>query len=256
MNFKLWLENYQTSINGEYWIQEDGMAIGADGDIGDMTHEGYVIEQIIGEIADMFNVYNDDMWADWDKIKQDILEEIKDDLDEDERKEIEKELGYSIDEDELIISKMKEMGDANPEEKMGIINGTIDGRPYAMEHWGWKALRDNHIETWTLTSQDMKVIAEGIREVNYEISEEAEFYISVYQQNKNFTITLRELEAGRIGPAPSAHELAPSVAGRKIDQWNNALTRNAAIQGREAELKKLHPAYQNITFPFGDATIQ
>jgi len=253
MNFKLWLEQGQvTQIRGEYWIEENGHVEYADGDVGDMNHEGIVIQRLIGEVMDMFGIYSDDEYFDWDEITRKIFEEIKKDSTEEERKKYDQFNLYSSDVDRLIISKMKEMGDQNPEEKIRAILGNIDPRSYAMKYWGWYAVRNNYIESWTLTPKDMKTIAEGLYEIEPEISEEAEFYIAAYGSHQEYRITLRELDAGRIGDLP---EVQPTVASRKIDQWNNALTQNASAQGREAEIKKLDPYYQNRTFPLGDSFV-
>ena len=210
MNFKLWLEQNQIYIRGEYWIHEDGSTTYADGDIGDMTHEGIVIEAVIREVMESFGIYNGSEFMDWDEIKKEILESLKADFTAEEREKYKFLTDHSSEGDELIVSKLTEMGDKDAMEKMSVIYGSIDAREYAMQHWNWKAVRDNNIDTWTLTPADMKTIAYGLGDIEQEMSDDAEFHISVYRQSKNFTITMRELEAGRIGGPPSA----PSVAGR------------------------------------------
>jgi len=247
MNFKLWLETDGMYLRGEYWIQEGGHAVYAD---GDLTHEGIAVQAVIHEIMGMFDVYNDDEYVDWDEVSQDILKAIKDDFDDEEREKYKWLTGHTSEDYDLIVDKMKEMGDPNADEKIRVLYGTTDAREYALKHWGWKTVRENDIETWTLTPSDMRTIADGIHEIEYEISEDAEFHISVYGQSRNFTITMRELVAGRIGGAA-----APSLVGRKISQWNTALTQNATVQNREEDIKKLHPAYQKLAFPLGDATM-
>jgi len=247
MNFKLWLEQAEMYVRGEYWIQ-GGFTESAD---GDKTHEGIVVESLIREIMGEFEIYDDNEYLDWNEVSQKILQVIKSEFTDEEREKHKWLTGHSTEDDQLIFDKLKEMGDTNADKKMSVIYGSIDAREYALEHWGWKAVRENDIETWTLTPADMRMIADGIHEIAWDMSDDAEFDISVYGQNRSFSITMRELVAGRIGGVPTA----PSLAGRKIDQWNTALTQNATVQGREEDIKKLHPAYRKLAFPLGDATL-
>jgi len=77
MKFKEWL--IQENFSGEWWIHEDGFADYADGDIGDKTHEGIVMDVLQSNIMGEFNIYNDDEYPDWDNIESEIVDEILDD---------------------------------------------------------------------------------------------------------------------------------------------------------------------------------
>jgi hypothetical protein len=48
----------------------------------------------------------------------------------------------------------------------------IDVRRFAMREWGWKAIRENNVDTWNLTSDDLKKISSGLNDAySYEIEQ-------------------------------------------------------------------------------------
>lgn len=67
------------SIDGEYWFDESGNTMYADGDVGDMNHEAYVIQRCAGEVASHFDIYTDEpnMESMEDEILESIIEEAK-----------------------------------------------------------------------------------------------------------------------------------------------------------------------------------
>ena len=62
---------------GEYWIQ-DGSAMFADGDIGDMNHEAMVLESVRAEIASLLgkDEFNNAEYVDWDALKENVIQEM------------------------------------------------------------------------------------------------------------------------------------------------------------------------------------
>ncbi len=115
-------------VDGEYWIDEDGRAWPADGDIGDKDHSAYVRDRILSEYVDM------------------------------DSPEVAEIFGarYPTDEDLLKIGI--------PQESIDIILDRKDPREYAMKNWGWVRVADRFIQTWVLTSQILKNIANGLFE--------------------------------------------------------------------------------------------
>lgn len=249
MNFKLWLEQENMYLRGEYWIEENGEVM-ADMEYGDYNHEGYVMDRIQREIANEFNIWINDEFVDWDKIKQKIVQSILDDENEQTRINF-KNLIEKEGEDTVILMKMKET-DPQAEEKLNLANGSGDAREYAIMRWGWKTIRGNNIESASLTSHDMQIIANGIYNIDEMMSPQAEFSVSVYG-GKNYDVTLAELEAGKF--SNDEPQQAGEQQRRQTDWQNKALTNAASKQIRDMELKKLDPYYQKRTFPFGDSTI-
>jgi len=267
MRFKAWIENWDEKryeLNGEYWITDDGSVMYADGDVGDYNHEGYVIMQLQGQIADEFGVDAEPEFSDWDETKAKIVQEILDDSTPEERAPLE-ELYDDEGADPIILQKMMESDPQNAEEKLYLANGFGDAREYAIMKWGWKRVAGNNIESASLTPHDMQVIARGIGEIDEYLADDAEFSISVYG-DQNYDVTLAELEAGRLNsaePEPEqgmqmAPQADPAVSQgweqkrRQQEKWNDNLTNAAAKQVRDMEFQKLHPYYQQRTFPFGD----
>ena len=97
---------------------------------------------------------------------------------------------------------------------------------YAIKNWGWKAVREHHVETWTFTPHDIQVIARGIGDIldqeghyDNDHDDEIDLYVYVYTSKKNFTVSLKELEHGQI--------ISKQSKSTDIDVVNNSLA-NAA----------------------------
>jgi hypothetical protein len=111
---------------GEFWIQE-GTAMYADGDIGDMNHEGYVIEAIL-------NNYE----LDYDKMMEIDKTANPNDPDAPFR-----QLGMS-------------------QEEIDTVHGRNDARIYGFKNLGWQRVNGSSVETEFLTPKDMHSIANGL----------------------------------------------------------------------------------------------
>ncbi len=180
----------KAQLNGEWWIQ-DGSAYFADGDVGDMNHEGMVIAQAQSELAD------DEVW-DWDDWKrqkalellQEKEEEIKagyyegDDPSALEYKIWEMKQDPDYHADELIEEEIREMG--GNVELLSVANGQGDARLYGMKNYGWKRLEGRHIETWTLSKSDLQSIASGLWDAYNEEAEKALYNIEVRNPAKYY----------------------------------------------------------------------
>lgn len=151
LNFKEWL--IQENIQGEYWIM-GGQAMGADGDVNDFNHEGYATMSAASQIADeaISNGYVDQKYSwdgfDWGKFERDLIEGFKKENPEWQNED---------DDENVLLAAWKEMGIDS--ELLQIASGYGDVRNLAMKKWGWKAARGNHVQTWTLTDEDVREIA-------------------------------------------------------------------------------------------------
>ena len=131
-----------SSMRGEWWII-DGNASFADGDIGDMGHEAYVIDHVRKQFCD--DDHFDRMeFTDWEGYEKSIMENSGEEHPETYLKNyLMNELGMNI-------------------EEIQIARGNGDGRKYAIKNYNWKKVNGNSVATWTLTQDDLNDIADGL----------------------------------------------------------------------------------------------
>ena len=158
-----------SAIRGEYWIDDSGIAIYADGDVGDMNHEMYVLQQLIANILMYFDIEIDE-FKEWD------LSEYYDELYEAIDDEYKNSFKASPDETIKHILEEKGMKDVK-----GVFQAFHDDpREYALKNWGWKRVQGNNIQTMYLTSKDLKIINRGLWDIVGEEEDET-FDIEVYE---------------------------------------------------------------------------
>lgn len=173
-------------LRGEWWII-DGSASYADGDIGNMNHEAYVIEHVRCDIADKCGMqYESEGWTEWDEIVREITDE------------------HGVTEEELDIA-----------------SGNGDARQYGLEVLGWKRVVDGTVETWTFTAADRSDIVSGLWDMGEELDDDHKVSISVASTGDYYSMTIAELEAPEdIRPRMIDVDLANSAAiaiGRRMD---------------------------------------
>ena len=138
----------RASVQGEWWII-DGTSEFCDTDIGDWSHESYVVDSVASNYVDTSE-----------------LEETVEDW------------FFSLSEEEIA-----ELGITAPEAQV-LAGG--DAREYAMQELGWKRMVGNNIETWNLSSFDLGNIADGIWSAYDEESERETFNIEVGSVRRMF----------------------------------------------------------------------
>lgn len=235
------------SIRGEYWIDDSGFTMYADGDVGDWSHEGIVIDNVRQNIADEFGIDIGYGFYDWEEIKREIAQEYLDSLSDAQRKQIESEYDvYEI--AELAIEQHPDISI----EMEKVAEGFSDARDYAMKNFGWKAVRGNYIDTWTLTKNDFGTIYRGLGDileqegVGEEEDDEEEFTITNHSTGQSKSYTFPQIEQAALG------KISPTATtGLKTtpEDWSKAAT----AAGRQMDISKLHPYYQRRTFPLGDS---
>jgi len=129
---KIW--KISQSLRGEWWIIS-GQAVFADGDIGDMNHEMYVIQSVQRQYVD--DEFDRMDYIDWEGFEQTFQNPDQ----------ALKELGMSDEEIEIARGQ-------HP-----------DAREYGIKNFGWQRVNGNSVETNTLTSKDMGNIASGLGDV-------------------------------------------------------------------------------------------
>lgn len=160
-------------LSGEFWIDESGNAIYADGDVGDYNHEGYVIETVQHQIMDGE--------GDWDEFKmrlaqQAFQQEMQQAVTPEQKQMVQEK--WDADEGYTFVEEALQRMQISPE-ALQIADGHGDAVLYALKFWGWKRIRTNQVDTWTITSQDMKILANGLWDAYQEEAEMSTFDIDV-----------------------------------------------------------------------------
>ena len=138
--------------SGEFWLM-DGQAMYADGDIGDMNHEAYVVQTILSN-------YEDEISKFYSKKYNSFPEQSK-------------VYTENYDLNDFSIEDLKSFG--MTQEEIDIVLGRVDARDYGLKNLGWKRVNGNNVETYTLTNNDLKEISNGLWEAyEREISESSE----------------------------------------------------------------------------------
>jgi hypothetical protein len=148
----------EASLRGEWWIQ-DGQSIFADGDVGDMNHEAIVQDSLRRQILGHFGIdVEDEYVGDFDDYAEQIFEVIGNKLNPTELEDWREEQYLSV------IRSYFKRADSEMLKKMEYAYGSGDARKYALIHWGWQRMKQNTIQTQTLTPKDMKNISNGVWE--------------------------------------------------------------------------------------------
>lgn len=196
-------ESSTQTINGEYWFDDSGFAIYADGDIGDINHEGHVIQQCCGEIASEFDLFIDE--PNMEDLEKELFEIIAEDETFLKSHSLTSDEVMDSDNPKLLLSKYlayktsKSLDYAT--ELVDCAYGYGDAREYAIKNWNWARVHGNSIEVNRLDIDTLKTIARGIENAlndeGIEGGEEGEYEISTYT-GKRYTITLSDMLNGNI----------------------------------------------------------
>jgi len=187
----LFLENVR--FVGEFWVTKDGTANPADADAGDRGHEEVVVKEAAEQVFSKLNInsnYPDPIEVDDIErhyyysnsvtaitfYKNQIFDLIKDKLTEDQKQRYlaGKQMEVMIEYGNAVLK------DPKFENLVRAAFDQIDVRRYAMQEWGWKAIRGNVIDTWNLTPDDLKKIDDGLSDAYGE-------EINNYQQTNTST---------------------------------------------------------------------
>lgn len=197
----------------EYWITDDGTAIFADGDIGDVGHEGIVLDYLANSIADEVEYPSN---------------------------------GYQGVDHYSLVKYIYDAGiedEINPK-ILATLEERYDARIFAVEEWGWSRMTDNEIETLQITPMTLKVIARGIEDTQEQFPEN-EFLVFSYKTKESEVYTLEELKQGGKNSMPN-----PGQA--QIQRLNFGQTNIAKNQMADFDKEAMHPYYRNRPFPLAD----
>lgn len=188
---KILLENAPV-IRGEYWII-DGDVSFADGDVGDMNHEAYAVDHARRAVVDHFGGNSDGEFIEDELLAQAVMDGLAED-------------GIPFDPNDWYpAAKQALIDEPVMIETLNVALGHGDARQHAMQHWGWKWCRGNNVATWTFTASDRQSIVRGLNEIvsqeangDEEAWDQLDVTIGVGATGKRYTMTLAELESGRV----------------------------------------------------------
>jgi hypothetical protein len=164
---------------GEWWIDESGSTIFADGNVGESNHEAVVITSIAHEILSHFGIDVDDagtLGEYEDNIKETLIDDDR--LSEDEIAQWDRN-ALSVIVTKLIEDKAFGNGDLKQTQDavhLAYGNTFHDARDYAMQYWRWKVMKTHggeiEIQTWHLTPDDLGIIVRGVWDIMEEPDED------------------------------------------------------------------------------------
>lgn len=270
------------SLRGEY-IWDGSYLIGADTETDDMGHEAYIMSQIAGTYGEDFT---NALEEEHDRLSQLNDQQLPVDP---IYKKLQQE-GYDIDDVENLVDKLKRYGiehidpelihDAyqmlkamHPEQystpeiidAMNVLKGG-DARYYGVKNYGYTIIRDDNFEVYGWNEKAAKSILNAIYEIageelndpNSEVWDE-EITIHDYQNDKSYTMTIRELEEKPFKLAATPAALVQSkkhgmqyinpIASGGSQNWQkqytseNFSTMNFKLWLTEAEYKDLRNTY-------------
>lgn len=168
-------------MKGEWWIDDTGQVLFADGDIGDMNHEMYVLDWLTRTILDTIGgiPYNEEYAGSMDAYNEEVREALE--IASDASLEV---LCNAVEE------ALREVW-TDTTQRAAAIDAAYnlgDPRAYAIRYNGWKRLKGTNIETWTLTKEDLLTIVQGIHEAaDGELHDGTKFFIEVRASGKCFS---------------------------------------------------------------------
>lgn len=185
-----WYKKYKLILSqsfpkGEWWII-NGQALFADGDSGEMNHEAYVIDFIQRKYS--YDEFQHDEWVDWIGFKKKIAQEAYQEtynIPLSDKIYYEKKYPELTNQnnpdnpeiEKLILQKLKELGMSQEEYIIAEAKG--DARTYGLQELQWKRVKDNNVETQTLTHEDLMDISKGLWDAYDENCENQYFNILV-----------------------------------------------------------------------------
>ncbi len=151
---------------GEWWIDDDGHVAYADGDVGDVNHEGHAWDVLYGQFCD--ELYSTDPWCDLSLSEESdpcgLRTEVNDQTDAMLRAGRIDEAQY--DDPWPFIQEALEWDDR----QMACLTentdqGTPDMRLFAQEKWGWIRVADTCVELYGLSQGHLDTLKRGMENI-------------------------------------------------------------------------------------------
>lgn len=213
-------------LRGEYWFDESGKSMYADGDSGDMNHEAYVIQRCASDVAAYYNL---EIEYSLEEVEEEITKQLIEKLDPDSEDYDAQVEEIEYDPASAIIKDLSKQEQDASDLVLTAYGSIRDARKYAIEKWNWSRVHGNNVEVKKLDSDQLKRVADGIddalesegnmyEEDSYERAGIAEYVISTYT-GKRFKITLNDMEMGNVsGLENDELELKNTAARQQLRQ--------------------------------------
>lgn len=185
------------TLRGEWWIC-DGEVEFADSDIGERGHEAIAIGRLANTFLNRMDIYVDDAAH-----LSDYVPEI--------RQWLRDEHADRFTEETIMNDPLECAREVLEEENRAYVNtnfttpeqfndawfcacgcGNHDARKYMVRYQGWKRVKGNDVETWNLTTRDLKEITDGLWEIHSQesvddVPDDMEFNIEIRSIGKYYT---------------------------------------------------------------------
>lgn len=179
---------------GEWWIDDSGNALYADGDNGDMGHEAYIHDTLSRRILNELGLRDD---AEYVTLSSDVYDEDFTNLMEEAGIEDRSEF---LEKTIRGIWKDKEQADA----VASILLGNGDARKYGMQYDDWIRVAGHGFECWEMTPEVLRRMGDGLYDAldegSAEIDDEEIFEIYVHKTGMHYTdVPWRVINEGDTG---------------------------------------------------------
>lgn len=183
-------------FRGEWWIDDSGNAMFADGDIGDMNHEAYIIDLVSRELLDMMEIYVYDEYTSLEDNRENIYAVLTEESDwsEEDEKAWHEGHEYSLMEQFLVNKYGKIYNDIPIKDMFRCVLKQIDPRNYAMEYLGWIRVVNDNAQAWMLDRVTLKNLAEGL----YDAYSEDLIGFELLPDDEQPTFTIEALNTGTL----------------------------------------------------------
>lgn len=226
-------------VRGEYWIDDCGQALYADGDVGDRNHEAFVLEQAMSGVLDALNLSFDDdnrslhdFWEAVDTFNADNIEDYK-------------TSDKFRDPEDTMITLLKRMGKWTPqlgelldcaldrlEHPLYALPDTPkDVREFAIVRWGWGWVKENWIGIHRFDKETRQRIVRGIDDIldqegfSHEDDKPIVWEIRIYSSKRRMLGTRDQLKYRfcERDPLPFSIEALTAVAKEQVRQMDLAI---------------------------------
>jgi hypothetical protein len=158
-------------MDGEWWIDEEGEAHYADGDVGDINHENFVVVHCMHEVLDLFENSDNELLGMLARyLKQFIEDDGVDIVAVNEfvinwSDGLHREGKLNDDECNDIYAHIEEISELDKDLLDVVFNRDTDCRLYGIEVLGWARVAGNVIECWTAQSSVLIRISTGLYDI-------------------------------------------------------------------------------------------
>jgi len=181
------------TLQGEWWLQ-DGTAVFADGDVGDINHEHLVIQHCIEHVLDCFEYSsNGVLQAFISGIRQFIEDDGVDVVAirtyiNDESDSMQKNGDISMTVADDIYDYLLKESKADPQQfRIAMDEGDPDSRLYGVQHLGWIRVQQSNVELWEINLTSLLNAANGLYDAYGDAAELATYTVEDRKEDRLYT---------------------------------------------------------------------